>query len=79
MPSLTGQTEQPVAPIGRPVATDDLVRVVLELRDIGPNSACSKVFDATAPHSLLLGSGGWEVGARRFVRAAVQMVTPNVA
>lgn len=70
----------PVALLGHSMASDVLVRAAQERANVGPMvliSAFSDQITATSPTRLLLITGAWEAGLRRFARAAVQQITPT--
>lgn len=70
----------PIALLGHSMATDILVRVAAIRDDIGPLvlvSAFSGEIDANTPDDLLLVTGAWEPGLRRFARESVQLVDPE--
>lgn len=69
-----------VALLGHSMATDIIIRTAREDARIGPVvaiSAFSKAVTATDPDNLLLITGAWETGLRRFARDAVAMVAPD--
>lgn len=75
-----GPDTGPVALIGHSMATDILARVAAERPDVGPVvlvSAFSKAIDRETPRSLLLVTGAWEPGLRRFAVEALRMVDPG--
>lgn len=76
------QGDGPVALVGHSMATDILVRVAADRADVGPVvliSAFSQEIDDRTPENLLLVTGQWEAGLRRFALEALQMVDPGAA
>ncbi|MEQ8621340.1 MAG: alpha/beta fold hydrolase [Thalassobaculaceae bacterium] len=75
-----GRGPEPVALLGHSMATDILVRVAADRADVGPVvliSAFSQEIDARTPDDLLLVTGEWEPGLRRFALESLRMVDPG--